>query len=99
MKRTPEKGKNTYKKGGKKLKLAFKITACSCAGIIGVAAAAWDADWCSGISFVMILIGCGCGLFVALHELVVIRAFEQKEKEAIRYSAWKAEFFREIDKL
>ena len=81
------------------MKLLLKIAAFSCGGIIGVAAAAWDADWCSGILFVMILIGCGCGLFVALHELAVIRAFEQKEKEAIQHSAWKAEFFREIDKL
>lgn len=31
--------------------------------------------------------------------MAVIRAFEQKEKEAIQHSAWKAEFFREIDKL
>ena len=81
------------------MKRLLKIVAFSCGGIIGVAAAAWNADWCSGISFVMILIGCGCGLFVGLHELAVIRAFEQKEKEAIRHSAWKAEFFREIDKL
>lgn len=81
------------------MKLLLKIAAFSCGGIIGVAAAAWDADWCSGISFVMILIGCGCGLFVALHELAVIRAFEQKEKEVIQSSARKAEFFREIDKL
>lgn len=81
------------------MKLAFKTAVCCCAGIIGVAAAAWDADWCSGISFGMILIGCGCGLFVALHELAVIRAFEEAEKKAIQHSAWKAEFFREVDKL
>ena len=81
------------------MKLAFRIAAYSCGGIMGVAAAAWDGGWCSGISFAMILIGCGCGLFVALHELAVIRAFEEAEKEAIRHSAWKAEFFREIDKL
>lgn len=66
---------------------------------MGVAAAAWDAEWCSGISFVMILIGCGCGLVVALHEMAVISAFEKKEKEAIQRSARKAEFFREMDKL
>ena len=47
----------------------------------------------------MILIGCGCGLFVALNELAVIRAFEKKEKEAVQRSARKAEFFREMDKL
>ena len=81
------------------MKLLLKIAAFSCGGIIGVAAAAWDAYWCSGISFVMILIGCGCGLFVALHELAAIRAFERKEKETIQHGAWKAEFFREIDKL
>lgn len=83
----------------KKVKPLCKIVAFSCGGSMGLAAAAWGDGWCSGISFVMILIGCGCGLFVALHELAVIRAFEQKEKEAIRHSAWKAEFFREIDKL
>ena len=93
------KGKSTYKKGGTKLKLVFKTAAYCCGGIMGVAAGAWDGGWCSGISFAMILIGCGCGLFVALHELAVIRAFEQKEKEAIQHSAWKAEFFREVDKL
>lgn len=81
------------------MKLAFKAAAYCCGGIIGVAAAAWDADWCSGISFVMILIGCGCGLVVALHELAVIRVFEEKEKEAVQRSARKAEFFREMDKL
>lgn len=81
------------------MKWAFKAAAYCCGGIIGVAAAAWDADWCSGISFMMILIGCGCGLFVALNELAVIRAFEKKEKEAVKRSARKAEFFREMDKL
>lgn len=85
------------------MKWAFKAAAYCCGGIIGVAAAAWDADWCSGISFVMILIGCGCGLFVALHELAVIRAFEKKEKAAVQRSAqkaeWKTEFFQELDKL
>lgn len=81
------------------MKLLLKIAAFSCGGIIGVAAAAWDADWCSGISFVMILIGCGCGLFVALHELAVLRAFEEAEKKAVQRSARKAEFFREMDKL
>ena len=67
--------------------------------VMGVAAAAWDGGWCSGISFVMILIGCGCGLFVALHELAVIRAFEEEEKKAVQRSMRKAEFFREMDKL
>ena len=81
------------------MKWAFKAAAYCCGGIIGVAAAAWDGGWCSGISFVMILIGCGCGLFVALHELAVISAFEKKEKEAVQRSARKAEFFRELDKL
>lgn len=81
------------------MKWAIKAAAYSLGGIIGVAAAAWDAEWCSGISFVMILIGCGCGLFVALHELAVIRAFEKEEKEAVQRSARKAEFFREMDKL
>lgn len=47
----------------------------------------------------MILLGCGCGLFVALHELAVIRVFEEKEKKAVQRSARKAEFFREMDKL
>lgn len=81
------------------MKLLLKIVAFSCGGAMGLAAAAWDADWCSGISFVMILIGCGCGLFVALHELAVIRAFEEEEKKAVRRSARKAAFFREMDKL
>lgn len=81
------------------MKWAIKAAAYSLGGIIGVAAAAWDAERCSGISFVMILIGCGCGLFVALHELAVIRVFEEKEKEAVQRSARKAEFFREMDKL
>ena len=81
------------------MKWAIKAAAYCCGGIIGVAAAAWDGGWCSGISFMMILIGCGCGLVVALHELAVISAFEKKEKEAVQRSARKAEFFREMDKL
>lgn len=80
-------------------KLIFKALAAACVGAIGGAAAAWDEGVCSGMSFVMILIGCGCGLLVALHEIAVIRAYEQKEKEAIQRSAWKAEFFREIERL
>lgn len=83
----------------KKVKPLCKIVAFSCGGVMGLAAAAWEDGWCSGISFVMILIGCGCGLFVALHGLAVISAFEEKEKEAVQRSARKAEFFREIDKL
>ena len=81
------------------MKLAFKTAVYCCGGIMGVAAAAWDGGWCSGISFAMILIGCGCGLFVALHELAVIRAFEEEEKKAVQRSARKAAFFREMDKL
>ena len=81
------------------MKRLLKIAAFSCGGVMGVAAAAWDGGWCSGISFVMILIGCGCGLFVALHELAVIRAFEEEEKKAVQRSARKAAFFREMDKL
>ena len=81
------------------MKRLFKIAAYCCGGVIGVAAAAWDDGWCSGISFAMILIGCGCGLVVALHELAVIRAFEEAEKKAVQRSARKAEFFREMDKL
>ena len=81
------------------MKRLLKIVAFSCGGSMGLAAAAWGDGWCSGISFVMILIGCGCGLFEALHELAVIRVFEEKEKEAVQRSARKAEFFRELDKL
>ena len=81
------------------MKRLFKIAVYCCGGMIGVAAAAWDDGWCSGISFVMILIGCGCGLFVALRELAVIRAFEEEEKKAVQRSARKAAFFREMDKL
>lgn len=81
------------------MKRLFKIAAYCCGGMIGVAAAAWDGGWCSGTMFAMLLIGCGCGLFVALHELAVIRAFEEEEKKAVQRSARKAEFFREMDKL
>lgn len=80
------------------MKRAFTAAAYCLVGIIAVAAAAWNGGWCSGISFVMILIGCGCGLFVALNELAVIRAFEKKEKEAVQRSARKAEL-QEADKL
>lgn len=81
------------------MKKVLKAAAGCCGVVMGVAAAAWDGGWCSGISFVMILIGCGCGLFVALHELAVIRAFEEAEKKAVQRSARKAAFFREMDKL
>lgn len=81
------------------MKWVLRAAAYCCGGIIGVAAAAWDAEWCSGISFAMILLGCGCGLVVCLHELAVIRVFEEKEKKAVQRSARKAEFFREMDKL
>lgn len=81
------------------MKWAFKAAAYCCGGIMGVAAAAWDAEWCSGISFVMILLGCGCSLIVCLRELAIISDFEKKEREAVLRSARKAEFFRELDKL
>ena len=81
------------------MKKLFNVAACCCAGVIGAAAAMWDGGWCSGMMFAMVLIGCGCGLFVALHELAVIRAFEEKEAEDARRSARKAEFFREVNKL
>lgn len=81
------------------MKRLFKIAAYCCGGVMGAAAGAWNAGWCGGISFVMILIGCGCGLFVAMHELAVIRAFEEEEREAIMRSVRKAEFFREVNKL
>ena len=79
--------------------MVLKAAAYCCGGVMGVAAAAWDGGWCSGTMFAMLLIGCGCGLFVALHELAVIRAFEEAEKKAVQRSAWKAAFFREMDKL
>lgn len=80
------------------MKKAFKAAAYCCGGVIGVAAGAWNAGWCGGVSFMMILIGCGCGLFVALHELAVIKEYEEAEKRAVQHSAWKAEFMKEVDK-
>ena len=81
------------------MKMVLKAAAYCCGGVMGVAAAAWDGGWGSGTMFAMLLIGCGCGLFVALHELAVIRAFEEAEKKAVQRSARKAAFFREVDKL
>ena len=82
------------------MKWALKVAAYCCGGIIGVAAAAWEAEWCSGISFVMILIGCGCGLVVALHELAVISAFgEERERGRPAQRAGRPSFFGELDKL
>ena len=71
------------------MKIVLRAAACCCGGVMGVAAAAWDGGWCSGMMFVMLLIGCGCGLFVALHELAVLRAFEEAEKKAVQRSARK----------
>lgn len=81
------------------MKIVLRAAAYCCGGVMGAAAAAWDGGLCSGTMFVMLLIGCGCGLFVALHELAVLRAFEEAEREAVQRSARKASFFREVDKL
>lgn len=81
------------------MKIVLRAAAYCCGGVMGAAAAAWDGGLCSGTMFVMLLIGCGCGLFVALHELAVVRAFEEAEKKAVLRSARKATFFREVDKL
>lgn len=81
------------------MKIVLRVVAYCCGGVIGAAAGAWNAGWCDGISFAMILLGCGCGVFVALHELAVVRAFEEAEKKAVLRSARKAAFFREVDKL
>lgn len=80
------------------MKVLFKIAAYCCGGIMGAAAGAWSAGWCSGTAFAIIVIGMACGLFVAVRELAVINEYERKEKEAVRRSAWKAEFMREVDK-
>ena len=81
------------------MKIVLRAAAYCCGGVMGAAAAAWDGGLCSGTMFVMLLIGCGCGLFVALHELVVVRAFEEAEKKAVQRRARTAAFFREVDKL
>lgn len=81
------------------MKIVLRVVACCCGGVMGAAASAWSGGWCSGTMFAMLLIGCGCGLFVALHELAVVRAFEEAEKKAVQRSARKAAFFREVDKL
>lgn len=81
------------------MKNLFRAAAGCCGVVIGAAAALWESGWCSGTALVMILIGCGCGLFVALHELAVIRAYEEAERKAVLHSAYKAEFFKELEKL
>ena len=80
------------------MKKVFQGAACSCGGIMGAAVGCWGAGWCSWLTCAMILLGCGCGLFVALHELAVMRHIEEKEAEAARRSAYRAAFFREVDK-
>ena len=81
------------------MKIVLRAAAYCCGGVMGAAAAAWDGGLCSGTMFVMLLIGCGCGLFVAVHELAVLRAFEEAEKKAVQRRARTAAFFREVDKL
>lgn len=80
------------------MKKVFQAAAYSCGGIMGVAVGCWGAGWCSWLTCAMILLGCGCGLFVTLHELAVMRRYEQRQQEAARRSAYRAAFFREVDK-
>ena len=81
------------------MKKIWKAAAYSCGGIMGVTIGCWGAGWCSWINCAMILLGCGGGLFVALHELAAMQAYEQRQDEAARRSAYRAAFFREVDKL
>lgn len=80
------------------MKKAFKAAAYVCAGIAGIAAAMWEAGACSGMTFAMIILAMGICIFLCRHEAKVIEAYEKEEKEAVQRSAWKAEFFREVDK-
>lgn len=80
------------------MKTIWKGAAYSCAAVMGAAVGGFGAGWCSWISCAMILLGCGCGLCVCLHELAVMRRYEQKQREAARRSAYRAAFFREVDK-
>lgn len=81
------------------MKLLCKGLIILCAAIAFVAAGAWESGWCSAMMLFMITMACACVIFVAAHELSVIREYEEATKEAIKRSAWKAEFFREVDKL
>lgn len=81
------------------MKTIWKGAAYSCAAVMGATVGGFGAGWCSWISCAMILLGCGCGLCVCLHELAVMHRYEERQREAARRSAYRAAFFREVDKL
>ena len=81
------------------MKNILKGAAVSCAVIIAAAACAWGAGCCDWVTAAVVSLGAGLGLFLAVHELHAMYEWEQAEHEAARRSAYRAAFFREVNRL
>ena len=77
----------------------WKEAAYSLTAIMGAAIGGFGAGWCSWLAAAMILIGCGCGVCICLHEMAAIRAHERRKAEAACRSAWRAAFMREVSRF
>ena len=77
----------------------WKAAAYSLTGVMGAAIGGFGAGWCSWLAAAMILLVCGCGILICLHEMAAIRAHERRKAEAARRSAWRAAFMREVSRF
>lgn len=77
----------------------WKGAAYSCAAMMGAAAGGYGAGWCGWLMCAMIWLGCGSGLLVCAHELAAIERRLRRQREAARRSAYRAAFFKEVEKL
>lgn len=73
--------------------------AVSCAVIIAAAACAWGAGCCDWVTAAVVSLGAGLGLFLAVHELHAMYEWEQAAAQAARRSAYRVQFFREVNRL
>ena len=81
------------------MKILLRGCAYLMGAIMGAAIGAYAAGWCPWISCGTILLGCSCGLVLALRELNTMRRYERLEAERARRSAYKAALFREIKEI
>ena len=81
------------------MKRVTQAAAAALTGLMLAAAGMWTAGMCPWLTCIMIWLGCGSGLTLCLHELSAMRKREEREREAARRSAYRAELFRQIDRL
>lgn len=81
------------------MKNILKGAAVSCAVIIAAAACAWGVGCCSWTTAAVFVLAAGLSFGAAVHALYRLYLFEMELDRAARRSAYRAAFFREVEKL